>query len=269
MKRFLAPAVFALFLQAAHAHEFWLTPDTYSPAAGGQVDVSLFIGEFYTGELVGVTAAHAASVRLISSGGAQDLAARVPAGSTLRSLRLPLPSAGAHMLVYDSHPSEVILSADKFHAYLHEEGLDAIIQKREASGTAVKEGRERFRRHAKLLLRVGERSDNTYSVRTGQRLEIVPLSDPLRAAAGDRIPWQLTFDGKPLTGVLVKAWHKQDQQVTVVRARSDRSGRLNLQLPFAGPWLLNVVHMIPADGVGVDWESHWGSLTFELAATKR
>lgn len=252
----------------ASAHEFWLTPSSFSPAKGSPVDLSLLVGEFYTGELVGVTASHAASVRLFSAANEQDITSGIPRDRMLPGLRLSLPSSGTHLLAYDSHPSEVVLSADKFHAYLHDEGLDAIILQRQANGSASKEARERFRRHAKVLLRVEGKTDGTFGKRTGQRLEIVPLADPFRAVAGDRLAWQITFDGKPLGSVLLKAWHKEGAQVSVMRARTDARGQVTLALPFAGPWLMNVVHMVPGGAPGVDWESHWGSLTFELAARR-
>jgi uncharacterized GH25 family protein len=256
-------------INPARAHEFWISPSTFSPARGSAFELSLFVGEFYTGELVGVTASHAASVRLFSAAGEQDLSSRFPRGQMLPSLRLTVASSGTHLLAYDSHPSEVVLSADKFHAYLHDEGLDAIITQRQTAGTAAKEGRERFRRHAKVLMRVDGKTDGTFGTRTGQRLEIVPLADPLRAGAGDRLDWQITFDQKPLEGVLVKAWHKEGSQVSVVRARTDARGQVRLTLPFAGSWLLNSVHMIPGDSASVDWESHWSSLTFDLPARRR
>lgn len=253
----------------ALAHEFWLTPTTYSLARGTAFNVSLYVGEFYTGEAVGVTASHAASVRLYSAAGEQDLTSRVPRDRMLPALPLALSSSGTHLLAYDSHPSEVVLSADKFHAYLHDEGLDAIIQQRQSGGSATKDGRERFRRNAKLLVSVEGKTDRTFAKRTGQRLEIVPLADPMRTRPGDRLAWQITFDEKPLGNVLLKAWHKEGPQVSVLRARTDSVGQVTLAFPFAGAWLLNAVHMVPGDGVSVDWESYWSSLTFELPARRK
>lgn len=262
-------AVLLVSAGAARAHEFWLDAAPYAVPAGGAAEITLLLGEFYVGERVGVTASHAASVRLLSATGRRDLGELVPAGRMLSSLRLPLPRAGAYVLAYDSHPSTVTLAADKFHAYLHEEGLDGIIRQREAAGTAASAGRERFRRHAKALLRAGARSDGASLSATGQRMEIVPLADPLAASAGQTLRFQLRFDGQPLAGVLVKAWHKRSGQTLVIRATADRNGQVTLDLPFAGTWLLNAVHMIPVAGVPeVDWDSFWSSLTFELAPAR-
>jgi uncharacterized GH25 family protein len=253
-------------LSSAFAHEFWIDTSPPAPAAGAPVTMTLRVGEFYTGELVGITTAHAVSLRSLAADGDEDLTARVPA-SMLPALRLSFARPGGHVLAYESHPSQVALEAGKFHAYLHDEGLDWVVQRREAAGTAAKPGRERFRRSAKALLNVGGASDGASTRSTGQKIEILPLDDPLAAAPGAMLRFRLLFDGQARPGVLVKAWHKQGAQVTTIRATSDAQGRFDLVLPFAGNWMLNAVHMVPATGApDVDWDSYWASLTFVLGA---
>ena len=166
-------------------------------------------------------------------------------------------------------PSTVLLAADKFHAYLHDEGLDTIVRQREAAGSAATPGRERFRRSAKSLLAVGGKADGASTRVAGQRLEITPLSDPLQAAAGDTVRFSLRYEGQPRAGVLVKAWHRGAQQTTVLRATTDANGLFAFTLPFGGGWMLNAVHMVPATGApDIDWDSFWSSLTFELRARR-
>lgn len=253
----------------AVAHEFWIAANPFDPAVDTPTAITLEVGEYFTGERVGVTASHAKSVRVLSAGKDQDLQGLVPTGSMLPSLSLSFPEAGPHMLVYESHPSQIELPAGLFQAYLHAEGLDAIVKQREAAGAANTPGRERFRRSAKALLRVGDGSDDTSTRVAGIQLEITPKNDPLAAAAGDTLRFVLTFEGKPRPGVLVQAWHKQGRQTMTIRATTDAQGGFVLTLPFAGMWMLNAVHMVPAtDSPGVDWDSYWGSLTFDLARRK-
>lgn len=250
---------------SAFAHEFWIEASPPAPAAGAPVAMTLRVGERLQGELVGVTASHAASLRVLSAGRTDDLTARIPRDAMLPALRLAFARAGSHVLAYESHPSQVVLEAEKFHAYLRDEGLDWVIRQREAAGTAASPGRERFRRSAKALLAVGGRADGASTQASGQRLEIAPLADPLGRAAGDPLRFVLRFDGQPRPGVLVKAWHRQGADVTVLRATTDAEGRFGFTLPAAGQWLLNAVHMVAATGApGVDWDSYWGSLAFEL-----
>lgn len=265
LQSMLAGTLLAVSLPSP-AHEFWLQADPFASPAGRETEISLFVGEFFVGELVGVTTGHAASIRLVSAKGTQDLTSRAPAASMLRSLPLPVGAPGAHVLAYDSHPSQVVLSADKFHAYLNEEGLGAVIRQREIARTAATDGRERFRRYAKALLKVGGRSDATSLAAVGQKLEIVPLTDPLAGRAGDPLRFEVRLDGRPLSSVLVKAWHRRGGQTTAIRATADSLGRVQFELPFAGVWMLNTVHMVPVAGIpDLDWDSFWSSLTFELS----
>jgi uncharacterized GH25 family protein len=250
---------------SAFAHEFWIDTAPAAPAAGAAVLMTLRVGELYKGELVGITASHAVSLHELSAGKDDDLTARVPTGSMLPALRLTFPTAGSHVLAYESHPSQVVLSADKFHAYLHDEGMDWVIRQREAAGTAATPGRERFRRSAKALVRVGGQSDGASLISAHQRMDIMPLEDPLAAKAGDTLHFTLRFDGELRPGVLVKAWHRQGGQLTTIRSTTDAQGRFEFTLPFEGRWMLNAVHMVAAtDSPEVDWDSFWGSLSFDL-----
>jgi uncharacterized GH25 family protein len=265
-KAALALAAWAA-LSSAFAHEFWIDTSPSAPAAGAPVAMTLRVGEFYAGELVGITTSHALSLRSLSVDGEENLTARVPAASMLPALRLSFARPGSHVLAYESHPSQVVLEAGKFHAYLHDEGLDWVVKQREAAGTAATPGRERFRRSAKALLNVGGASDGASTRSTGQKIEILPLDDPLAGAPGATLRFRLLFDGQPRPGVLVKAWHRQGGQVTTVRATSDAQGGFALALPFAGNWMLNAVHMVAATGsAGIDWDSYWASLAFALGA---
>ena len=248
------------------AHEFWLWSEPFSPPAGASVRLTLNVGEYFTGDLVGFSAQYAASLRRYSTGVNQDLTARARASPPRAELRLELARAGSHLVAYDSNPTQITLPAEKFHAYLHDEGLDAIMRQREDAKTAGLPGRERYRRCAKTLLRVGGKSDATYAVRTAQRLEILPLADPLAKAVGEPLEFSLLFDGKPIANRLVKAWHKRGGQTVLIRATSNDAGKVVFNLPYAGAWMISVVHMIPAtDTADADWDSYWGNLTFELA----
>lgn len=270
IKNWFRPLFIALVLVLswpACAHEFWMTPKPFTAAAGDVVALTLNVGQDFSGEQVPFYTALVASLRHYSVGASQDLSGRIPAGKVVAELPLEVARVGTHLIAFDSHPSRITMSPGKFHAYLHDEGLDAIAKKREAAGTADTPGRERFRRNVKSLLRVGGKSDATYAVRTGQRLEIVPLSDPLSAAPGHTLTFQVLFDNKPIVNALVKAWHKHDDQILLIKTYSTAEGKVAFALPYAGPWMLSLVHMIPVtDSQDADWDSYWGNLTFELPA---
>ena len=276
---------FAVLLSAnnsVYAHEFWMAPVTAALSVGDTASLALKVGEFFVGDLVGFSALQTVGLRQYTAADIKDLRPLLPQRTAVAALSLPLTTAGVHMIAFESEPSTISLSADRFHAYLHDEGLDFIKAQREAAGTADKPGRERYRRFVKTLLRVNPisnaaqapivpASDMTYATPVGQRLEIVALDDPLSFVPGNSMGVRVLFEEKPLASALLKAWHKLDAQTTTIRATTDVDGRAILNLPYSGSWMISVVHMVPAKGAkNIDWDSLWGNLSFVVqpAASK-
>ncbi|SMP57314.1 DUF4198 domain-containing protein [Noviherbaspirillum suwonense] len=267
LKTGLLATLFAVLAPLAHGHEFWLEAQPFTPAAGASAAISLHVGENFDGELTPLVDERTAALRHYSAGSVVDLMPRLPRRTALPRLDVPIANAGSHLIAFDSQPITFTLSVDKFQAYLHDEGLDYVIEQREAAGKAAAPGRERYRRHVKSLLKSGGVSDDTYAVRTGQRLEITALSDPYAARPGSTLRFRLTFENRPLANALVKGWHKHDSQLLLIKARTDAAGEVALSLPYAGEWMVSVVHMTPAkDAPNADWDSFWGNLTFALPA---
>lgn len=264
LHRLCAALLCSLAGAGAGAHEFWMLPDRFTVAPGSAVGVSLHVGENFSGETVGLSRPLFASFRRYSAAGPANLAPSVPQ-QPAASIAVTLPAAGTHLLAIDTQPSEIVLEAAKFNAYLIEEGLETVAATRQASGTADAPGRERYRRNIKTLVQAGERRDTTYAVRTGQRLEIVPTTDPSRPAADGDVSFRVFFDGRPLSGTLVKLWHRRDGQLHTIRAKTDAKGKVTASLPWPGAWMASTVHMIAATGTrDHDWDSYWGNLTFEV-----
>ncbi|MES2948110.1 MAG: DUF4198 domain-containing protein [Pseudomonadota bacterium] len=263
---------------AVQAHEFWFTPVASPQAVGDTVTLRLEVGEFFTGEAAGFSIPTTHALRHFSARHAvEDLRPFLPAKEREAEVAITLDTPGTHLLAYDSTPQRITLEAGKFNAYLHDEGLDFVKTQREQAGTANQAARERYRRHIKTLIAVGpvpkavQALDQTYAIHASQRLEITPLQNPLALAPGDALPVKVVFDDKPLAGALVKAWHKHNGQLVMIRATTSDAGQVAFNLPYAGDWMVSVVHMIPAvdsddQEEGADWDSFWGNLSFHLPA---
>ncbi|HEY8608514.1 MAG TPA: DUF4198 domain-containing protein [Noviherbaspirillum sp.] len=266
LRRLLLAAALATAGSAA-ADEVWLSARPFSPAAGAPVEISLQAGAQFNGRRRPLAAETTAALQLYSTFSVRDLGAQLGAGQDAGALRLTLANPGTHMLVYDSTPAYAVLPPGAFDAWLREPGLEALAQEREQTGTAGEPGRERVRRHAKILLRVGGKSDGTYGLLTGQRLEIVPTADPLVRRAGETLVFSLLFDSKPLENALVRAWHTHDGQTLAIRARTGAGGKVSLSLPYGGTWMIDAAHLVPAaDAAEAEWDSFRSSLSFELPA---
>ena len=272
----VAGVLAAAWLVAAplHAHEFWMVPVATTMAVGDTARVGLRVGEFFEGDALGFSAAQTVALRAHTAGGMQDLLPALRLRGAVAELPIRTSLAGTTVLTFDSQPNTISLSADRFHAYLHDEGLDFIKTRREAAGSDKKPGRERYRRFVKTLIKVqgspDEPADPTYGVVAGQQLEVVPLNDPLALVPGGQLGVQVLFEGQPLAGALLKAWHKgtgkEQGQTLIIRSITQADGKATFSLPYAGPWMVSVVHMVPAVGVpNIDWDSLWGNLTFAVA----
>ena len=268
--RWAALLVSCASLQAI-AHEFWFAPIQSPQPVGKTVTLRLEVGQFFEGDAAGFSIPQTARMRHYAAGSQQDLKPFLSADAPEAEALFTLETKGTHLLTYDSEPLEITLSADKFHAYLHDEGLDFVKEQREKAGTADQPGRERYRRHIKTLIQAGtlpaagSSADQTYAIHTGQRLELTPLRNPFALRPGQAFGLTVEFDGKPLGGALVKAWHKRDGQLVIIRTNTAPNGQVELDLPYAGEWMVSVVHMIPTiNDANVDWDSHWGNLSFSL-----
>ena len=249
------------------AHEFWIVPATAPPAPSSSVRFSLMVGEQFQGDLVGVSRQQTSGLRHFTTSGMRDLRPQLPT-TPAADFAVVLNTPGTHLIAFESEANTISLSADSFHAYLHDEGLDFIKTQREAAGKAKQPGRERYRRYVKTLVSMAEAGgangeDTTHAKQIGQRLELLPLNNPLLLAPGDRLRVRVDFEGKPLAGALLKAWHRHSGQTVIVRATTAADGVATVNLPYAGAWMVSVVHMVAANGVkNIDWDSMWGNLSF-------
>ncbi len=247
------------------AHEFWIQPSSYSPAADSVVQFGLRVGDGFPGEPVKRNPDRI--VRFFARGpkGEEDVlgvSGRDPAGM------LKVTQPGLMQVGYRSNHAFVQLDAEKFEAYLREEGLDAIVALRKERGESDKAGKEAYSRCAKAILLAGGSAAADEKSRIdaplGLTLELVADVTPATLKPGDELPVRLLHAGKPLGGVRIKAF-ANGSAAAEVTARTDAEGRARLKLPKGGAWMLAAVHMQPAPaGVDADWESTWASLTFEL-----
>lgn len=265
MRACLAAVIVGAAAATAFAHDFWIEPAKFRARVDEDVVIGLRNGVTFPGAPVARDDALIERFVVAGPEGTSDVrgADRTnPAGSVTGA------KDGIYVLGYRGKRRYVELAAEKFEAYLKEEGLDAISKLRAERKHTKKAGREVFSRCAKALLKVGEGAKDGHDRRLGLTVEIVPETNPYLVAAGTECSFLLLRDGKPLADALVVARCRADADHPV-SARTDKDGRVRLKLGAAGEWLVKSVVMTeaPAD-VNADWESIWASLTFELAAAK-
>ena len=114
---------------------------------------------------------------------------------------------------------------------------------------------------------------------TAHEFWIVPESD--RPKPGERLvaalPVTLTWQSKPVAGhqlsvfrriLVVDGEQGADLVGSVIRTRleTDTQGRALVPVQGGSEYVLNTVHIEPADGGEAMWASHWASLSFAVLA---
>jgi len=126
-----------------------------------------------------------------------------------------------------------------------------------------------YEQYAKALVTVGM-GDGNFSRTVGQRLEIVPLSDPARLKVGDFLPVKVLFEGKPASFCWLFATYagfSTDQDAYAYATDAGLDGTARIKLLHSGQWLVRaVLKRPPSPGRRgkCDWESYTATLTFAL-----
>lgn len=263
----------------AAAHDFWIAPSAFHPRLGSLVGLRLLVGQDMIGDPVPREPSSVERFVVAAVGAGNDVAAAgADAGGRTRVKPVPgrdggdpagifkVEAAGLLVAGYQSQPRALELPPGKFAEYLGEEGLDEIRSIIADPARPPQTARELFVRCAKTLLVSGTSGATEMDVPLGLALELVAERNPYLATAGDRLPFRLTYEGKPRANALVIAINER-QPAKRLSARTDKDGRVSFVLPEGGTWLIKAVHMIPAPvGSHADWQSFWASSTFDLPA---
>jgi len=252
-----------LFLMTlAQAHEFWLQPAKFFLAPGERVDVRFMVGENFMGEPWDLTVHQIEKLDLYQTTGVLDVRDSVKA--TANNLRISLMDEGTSLLAMQSSNAKIELEAEKFNAYLTEDGQDDVLEVRRKTNSLNKPGKEFYSRYTKLLLQVGEKKNDTYKKVVGFPIEIIPEKNPYLLKKGDPVRFTILFEGKPIFGAKVKVWNRFDNRTTIQNIYTEKNGVIETHISNPGPWMVSVVKMVPSKDKGADWQSYWGSLVFGI-----
>jgi uncharacterized GH25 family protein len=112
---------------------------------------------------------------------------------------------------------------------------------------------------------VGDRRSGGLDVVFGYPAELVPLDNPYEAGMGDELSFRALVDGEPVSGQLVIAggdggeWEIHERE-----ARTDQNGVVTFRMDATGRWYVKFINMVKTDAEGLDYESKWATLSFEI-----
>jgi hypothetical protein len=173
--------------------------------------------------------------------------------------------SGVYIAAIVTRPGLVTLDADKFNAYLVEDGLPHIYRLRVREGAVHQAARERYSKSPKALIRIGVRGEGDSSRVVGLPLEIVPLADPFSLRVGQTLRVRVLFQGVAL-GDANLGWDLPgDGDGVSGTVRTDQQGEALVPIARTGLMTIRLVHMTRPQAAAYEWESFWTTLTFRIA----
>lgn len=243
------------------AHEFWLQPAKFILKTGENLVVNFKVGENFMGAHWNLKKDNLKRIELHQKNTLKNLKDIVVEGEK-GTLSTPLANEGTYLLVMQSNNEFSDLRAEKFNDFLKEEELDDAYAQRVKTNTLEKNGTELYARCTKLLVQVGEKTDNTFRKETGLPVEIIPEQNPYALKVGSPIQYKILFQGKPLFGAKVRVWNNYNNRTTVQDIYSQQDGMISTHISNPGMWMVSFVKMVPSKDPKADWQSYWASLVF-------
>jgi len=257
---------------AASGHDLFLVLPDHDFPEGSTITVALYNGTFVKSEntidrerMLNVTVIDGANQATHPS------TEQWRDEETVTYLDLQSGPPGTYVVGVSTAPRMIELTAEEFNDYLEHDGVLDVLEARRREGTVDRAATERYSKHVKTILNVGERTTDSYGHRLGYPIEIVPLANPGTLAAGRTLEILVLASGEPVAGQLVYAsyegFHTHDETGShreAAKLRTDDTGVARVELTRPGRWYVRLIRMLPVDDEGVDYESNWATLTFEV-----
>ena len=184
-----------------------------------------------------------------------------------RLLTVKVGGQGTYVVGASLKPREITLKAKDFNLYLSDDGIPDVLALRKKKGELEKDATERYSKHIKAVLQVGNKRDGAFSTILGYPAELIPIDNPYSVKAGGSIRVRSMVDGKPAANQLIVSGGRTPSggRFPERRVRSDNSGVARIPIPRKGQWYVKFIHMAPFVGTEkIDYESKWATLTFEI-----
>ena len=180
-------------------------------------------------------------------------------------LTLRTGAAGTYVIGASLRPREIRLEAKDFNTYLASDGVPDILAARRRDGELDQPARERYHKHVKAIVQVGDARTESYQTALGYPAELVPLNNPyaLRAGGVLRVRVLVEGDAVPNQLVIVGGRTTSGGRIAQQSVRTDSTGVARVRIRSRGAWYVKFIHMEPAVGdTTIDYESKWATLTF-------
>jgi uncharacterized GH25 family protein len=253
---------------ACQAHDFWVQPNEYWLLPDAVIPMTLQVGHGPFRQRSPIPLNRVVRFAAIAPDGAPiDLRGNLHLGGNTADADLQFRAPGAYVLVLETDDrAQSHLPAIRFNDYLKVEGLTAALAQRERTHRMDADGSETYSRRAKSIVQVGLPGAGSQAQVTrplGLPLEIVPEVSPYSQPRPANFPVRVIYEGRPLTGALLKLTNLAQDATPLETHLTDHAGRATFTMPSRGTWLLNVIwtKALPSSRE-TDFETVFASLSF-------
>jgi hypothetical protein len=265
----LRTAILVLFLVLLmpflYGHDLFIKLDTYFVDPHTEVRIPILNGTFELSEN-SVAADRVAELLLAPGAKPQRLSMESwDASGDTTFMTLQTGESGTYVLGVSTNPRLIELDAASFNEYLDHDGIPDVLEARGREGELERDVVERYSKHVKAVFQVGESRGGGWGRGLGFAAEIVPLSNPYELRVGDDLLVSCLVFGEPIANQLIIAGGVNPEGTIAERAsRTDDAGIARFTIDSPGQWYVKFIHMEKTAEEGVDYESTWATLSFQL-----
>lgn len=249
------------------SHELFLKADSHFLSPNSEEKLYLFNGTFDTSENE-ITRDRIVNAKII---GPQykfhPEESDYYSADNITYLNIKTGGSGTYVAGISTLPKILEMDAKAFNEYLAHEGLEGTIKEREEMKLTNKGAKERYSKHVKALLQVGEMSSIDFMKPLNYPIEFVPLNNPYEIKLGESVAFKLLRNGIPLANHIVHYSTSKpgmDAHENESSTKTNANGIVVMKPTQKGKWYVATIHMEKKTGDAVDYESNWATLTFEI-----
>ena len=247
-------ATIVLLAAPAGAHEFWISPTDYTPAAGEATSADIRVGEGFSG--VAFAYIPRSITRFDVVAGAETVPVDGTIGDRPAMGETVLPD-GLAVIVHETGDSRLRYDeAERFARFASHKGFPEVAEGAEMPVV------ELYRRYAKSLVGVGAAEGADAPV--GLRAELTALTNPYTDDLSGGFAVRLTEEGEPVPDYQVEVFALAPgaEEAAVETYTTDADGIATFPVAPDTEYMVDSVLMRPLEREDADWMSHWANLTF-------
>ena len=250
---------------AAQGHDLFLKLDSYFLQPNTKATVQVLNGTFSASDAA-VARDRLVALNLIgpnlSASSGESVVWR--AEDKMSVMEFQTGKAGTYVIGISTKTRQNTRTGAEFNKFLEEDGMPDILAARKKNNELEKGATQRYSKYVRAVFQVGGARTDDYKKSLNHPIELIPQTNPYSLKAGDTIPVLCLLNGKPLANQFVMAgWETSDGQMRSASARADAKGVVRFKLT-PGKWFIKTIHMEKVTEPGLDYESKWATLTFEM-----